>query len=105
MPPIFFEGASSGSTGFHKRRPSAGGKGLASRCRKRKKTPRTGYPRWQRDGFIFEAISWIAARQACGERALLEDPHVSATSQGLDGLMIELAGDKSEVVSNDGFRG
>jgi hypothetical protein len=27
------------------------------------KKPRTGYPRWQRDGFIFEVISWIAARQ------------------------------------------
>jgi hypothetical protein len=47
----------------------------------RPKTPRTGYPRWQRDGFIFEAISWIAARQAYGESALLRDPHVSATSQ------------------------
>lgn len=62
-----------------------------------KKKPRTGYPRWQRDGFIFEAISWTAARQALGQRALLKDPHVSATSQGLDGLMIELADDKSKV--------
>jgi hypothetical protein len=44
----------------------------------RKKTPRTGYPRWQRDGFIFEAISWIAARQSHGSDAYLKDPHVSA---------------------------
>lgn len=63
-----------------------------------KKTPRMGYPRWQRDGFIFEAISWIAARQTCGERALLKDPHVSATSQGLDGLMIELSESKAAVI-------
>jgi hypothetical protein len=63
-----------------------------------KKAPRTGYPRWQRDGFIFEAISWIAARQVYGKDVLLKDPHVSATSQGLDGLMIELADDRSEVV-------
>jgi hypothetical protein len=62
------------------------------------KKPRTGYPQGQRDGFIFEAISWIAARQVHGDRALLQDPHVSATSQGLDGLMIELADDKSKVV-------
>jgi len=62
------------------------------------KSPRTGYPRWQRDGFMFEAISWIAARQAYGSGVLLKDPHVSATSQGLDGLMIELADDKSKVV-------
>ncbi|HLY54213.1 MAG TPA: hypothetical protein VKS60_01570 [Stellaceae bacterium] len=62
------------------------------------KSPRVGYPRWQRDGFLFEAISWIATRQAYGDDVLLKDPHVSATSQGLDGLMIELAGDKSKVV-------
>jgi hypothetical protein len=62
------------------------------------KRPRTGYPRWQRDGSIFEAISWIAARQGHGHRALLRDPHISATSQGLDGLMIELSDDKSKVV-------
>lgn len=61
-------------------------------------SPRIGYPRWQRDGFIFEAISWIAARQTYGKEVLLKDPHVSATSQGLDGLMIELAPDKSKVV-------
>jgi hypothetical protein len=68
-----------------------------------KKKPRIGYPRWQRDGFIFEAISWIAARQAYGEFALLKDPHVSATSQGLDGLLIELATDKSTIVSTTIF--
>lgn len=67
------------------------------------KKPRTGYPQWQRDGFMFEAISWIAARQSCGERALLKEPHVSATSQGLDGLMIELAADKSKVVMTTVF--
>lgn len=60
--------------------------------------PRTGYPRWQRDGFIFEAISWIAARQSHGESTLLKDPHVSATAQGLDGLMIELSDDKSKLI-------
>ena len=67
------------------------------------KQPRTGFPRWQRDGFIFEAISWIAARQAHGVLALLKDPHVSATSQGLDGLMIELADNKSKVIMTTVF--
>lgn len=62
------------------------------------KKPRMGYPRWQRDGFIFEAISWIAARQDNGERAFLKYPNFSATSQGLDGLMIELSDDKSNIV-------
>lgn len=61
-----------------------------------KKPKRGGYPRWQRDGLIFEAISWLAARQAY-PGVLLMAPHVSATSQGLDGLMIELKGDKSGI--------
>jgi hypothetical protein len=60
------------------------------------KTPRGGYPRWQRDGLIFEAISWLAARQAY-PGVLLKTPHVSATSQGLDGLMIELNSQKTGV--------
>ncbi len=60
------------------------------------KTPRGGYPRWQRDGLIFEAISWLAARQVY-PGVLLKTPHVSATSQGLDGLMIELKADKSGI--------
>jgi hypothetical protein len=59
-------------------------------------TPRIGYPRWQRDGFIFEVISWVAARQG-NAQSLLKDPHVSSTSQGIDGLMLELSGDKSKV--------
>lgn len=63
----------------------------------KKQTPRTGYPRWQRDGFIFEAISWVAARQVYGKSAYMKDPHVSATSQGLDGLMLELSGDKTQI--------
>ncbi len=67
------------------------------------KKPRMGYPQWQRDDCIFEGISWNAARQTYGEFALLKDPHISSTSQGLDGLMIELADDKSKVVMTTVF--
>jgi hypothetical protein len=63
-----------------------------------KQTPRIGYPRWQRDGFIFEAISWIAARQTHDKHTFMKDPHVSSTSQGLDGLMLELNSAKTEIV-------
>ncbi|MCG6560730.1 hypothetical protein MB818_21205 [Ruegeria sp. 1NDH52C] len=65
--------------------------------------PRKGYPQWQRDGFVFEVISWIAAKTKHGEGALLKDPHVSATSQGLDGLMLQLNADKDEVTSTTVF--
>ena len=61
------------------------------------KAGRVGYPKAQRNGFIFESISWIAARQSNGAGALMIAPHVSATSQGLDGLMIEMSPDKTEV--------
>ena len=64
----------------------------------KKQSPRIGYPYWQRDGFMFEAISWIAAFQVHGNTAYLKDPHLCATSQGLDGLMIELSSDKTEIL-------
>lgn len=62
-----------------------------------KQSPRVGYPRVHRDGLIFELISWIAAKQVSGDRCFLKDPHTSATSQGLDGIMIELSNDRSEI--------
>lgn len=69
----------------------------------RKQTPRMGYPRWQRDGLMFETISWIAARQVCGEDMYLRDPHISSTSQGIDGLMIELTADHSSIIRSTIF--
>jgi hypothetical protein len=54
--------------------------------------------RWQRDGLIFEAISWVAAHEATCGKALLKDPHLSSTTQGLDGLMIELDDSGSAVL-------
>jgi len=60
------------------------------------KKPRRGYPRVQRDGLIFEAISWLVARQT-HPAGLLKAPHVSATTQGLDGLMIELNAGKTGI--------
>lgn len=68
-----------------------------------RQTPRAGYPRHQRDGLIFEIISWIAAKQVSGNRCYLKDPHTSATSQGLDGIMIELSEDGSEILTSTIF--
>ncbi len=66
-------------------------------------TPRTGYPRIQRDGLIFEIISWVAAKQVAGDRCFLKDPHTSSTSQGLDGIMIELSDDGGEILKSTIF--
>jgi hypothetical protein len=53
--------------------------------------------RWHRDGFLFEAISWIAARQQSSPRSYLKDPHTKSTTQGIDGLMIEMAGKAPQI--------
>jgi len=53
--------------------------------------------RWRRDGFLFEAISWIAAKQDSTPRTYLKDPHIKSTTQGIDGLMIELDATLPEV--------
>ena len=67
------------------------------------KKPRKGYPRIQRDGLIFEIISWIAAKQVAGGRCLLKDPHINATTQGLDGFMIELSEDGNNILRSTIF--
>ncbi|MDE2184866.1 MAG: hypothetical protein KGJ78_17775 [Alphaproteobacteria bacterium] len=53
--------------------------------------------RWRRDGFIFEVVSWIAARLAHGDSVLLKDPHLKSTTQGIDGLMLELDANATEI--------
>ena len=45
---------------------------------------------YHRDGFLFECISWIVARQEGNDRTFMKDPHITSTTQGLDGLMIEM---------------
>lgn len=50
--------------------------------------PGGGYPRYQRDGFVFEVISWVAAVQTMGADAVLKHPHTSSTTQGVDGLLL-----------------
>ena len=53
--------------------------------------------RAHRDGFLFECISWIATRQGANDRIFQKDPLISATSQGLDGLVVELEPMKAQI--------
>jgi hypothetical protein len=46
--------------------------------------------RYHRDGFLFECMSWIVARQTADVNTYLKDPHMSSTTQGLDGLIIQM---------------
>ena len=52
---------------------------------------------FHRDGFLFECMSWIVARQDADERTFLKDPHIDATSHGLDGLIVELHPTNPEI--------
>lgn len=53
-------------------------------------TVKTDENPWRRDGFLFECISWIAARQTGDNNDYMRDPHLKATTQGLDGLMLRV---------------
>lgn len=55
--------------------------------------------KYHRDGFLFECMSWIVARQSAGERTYLKDPHITSTTQGLDGLMIEMHPTDPEIIN------
>ncbi|MBO2945268.1 hypothetical protein JJQ72_14925 [Paenibacillus sp. F411] len=54
--------------------------------------------RYHRDGFLFECMSWIEARQASTEDTYLKDPHISSTTQGLDGLIIQMDPEEKVVL-------
>lgn len=54
--------------------------------------------RAHRDGFLFECMSWIAARQEGDERTYLKDPHLDPTNHGLDGLILQLAPTAAVIV-------
>ncbi|MDL2314061.1 hypothetical protein LJC36_03675 [Desulfovibrio sp. OttesenSCG-928-C14] len=53
--------------------------------------------RWHRDGFIFEVISWIAIQKTASLESLMKSPHIKSTTQGLDGLLLELSNSPPEI--------
>jgi hypothetical protein len=54
--------------------------------------------RARRDGFLFECMSWIEARQNGDERTFLKDPHLDPTTHGLDGLILQLEPQAPEIM-------
>jgi hypothetical protein len=53
---------------------------------------------WHRDGWIFQAISWIAANQA-PSGALTRAPHIRRADKGFDGLQLQLSDDGKSVTA------
>lgn len=52
-------------------------------------TRRSAEDPYHRDGWLFQIISWIAARQQNTE-ALIRAPHMNHAHKGLDGLIVEI---------------
>jgi hypothetical protein len=53
---------------------------------------------WQRDGWLFQAISWIAAHQA-PSAALTRMPHIRKSDKGFDGLQLQLSDDGTSITA------
>lgn len=52
----------------------------------------------RRDGWIFQMISWIAAKQKF-PKAITKFPHIGLAETGFDGMQIELSKDKTKITS------
>lgn len=53
---------------------------------------------WQRDGWLFQIISWIAANQN-KQGATLAPPHIFHAHKGFDGMQLELSADGKSVTA------
>lgn len=64
---------------------------------KKLKLAKNGDP-WQRDGWLFQIISWIAANQE-KQGATLAPPHIFHAHKGFDGMQLEISGDGKSVTA------
>jgi hypothetical protein len=58
----------------------------------------TGEDPWHRDGWIFQAMSWIAANRAT-PGGIIRSPHMILAHKGFDGLQLELDQETGAVVA------
>lgn len=58
----------------------------------------TGEDPWHRDGWMFQAMSWIAANQAA-PGGTIRSPHMILAHKGFDGLQLELDDNTGMVVA------
>lgn len=53
-------------------------------------TPATDGLRWNRDGWVFQMISWVAARLSADSQTAIAPPHTQRSEKGVDNLMVHL---------------
>ncbi|MDX1195812.1 hypothetical protein GOL94_00170 [Sinorhizobium medicae] len=75
-----------------------GSKVHAENAVKKMQVARNGDP-WQRDGWLFQIISWIAASQKKAAKAILKPPHIFHAHKGFDGLQLEVSDDGQSVIA------
>jgi hypothetical protein len=55
---------------------------------RRRLFPAAGPPTYHRDGLLFEIICWIVAHITAAPNEVVSEPHLAATTQGLDAIKI-----------------
>lgn len=65
---------------------------------KKMQVAKNGDP-WQRDGWIFQIISWIAASQQKANNAILKPPHIFHAHKGFDGIQLDISDDGQSVIA------
>lgn len=61
-------------------------------------TPATDSHRWNRDGWVFQMISWIAASLTInGDVAAIRAPHPRPADKGLDGIIVYLTASAENI--------
>lgn len=77
--------------------PPAGTAQHAADALKKLKLDKNGDP-WQRDGWLFQVISWIAANHN-KQGAPLAPPHIFHADKGFDGMQLEISGDGKSITA------
>ncbi|GLQ36788.1 hypothetical protein GCM10007908_04080 [Rhizobium albus] len=54
---------------------------------------------WQRDGWLFQIISWIAASHQLQTGSILRPPHIFKAHKGFDGIQLEVSADGNTVIA------
>jgi hypothetical protein len=61
-------------------------------------TVAAGKDPWDRDGWLFQAISWIAAHKG-PTASLTRAPHIRKSDKGFDGMQLHLSGDGATITA------
>ena len=54
---------------------------------------------WQRDGWLFQIISWITASHCLQTGSVLKPPHIFKAHKGFDGIQLEVSNDGTKVTA------